>query len=53
MIIDSNAEIIKKTQWNDYVRFRIYSPEIAARALPGQFLMVRITDQPQPLLRRP
>ncbi len=53
MIIDAHAKIVDKTQWNDFIRFRIHSPEIAAKASPGQFLMVRISEGPHPLLRRP
>lgn len=37
----------------DYCRMRILSPEIASRARPGQFIMVRTTELLDPLLRRP
>ncbi len=53
MIVDPNAKIVEKSEWHDFIRFRIKSPDIAARAAPGQFLMVRVSDQPHPLLRRP
>ena len=31
----------------------LYAPEIAAKAKPGQFVNVQISQQIQPLLRRP
>jgi dihydroorotate dehydrogenase electron transfer subunit len=34
-------------------RIRIECPEIASRALPGQFVMLRIPDRNDPLLARP
>lgn len=36
-----------------YYKMRILCPEIAVRAKPGQFVMVRVTDMLDPLLRRP
>ncbi len=50
---DSRAKIIFKQNWNDYHLFRIETPKIAVEARPGQFLMVRVSDTPYPLLRRP
>jgi len=39
---------------NGYFLLAIKSPEIAAKAMPGQFLMVKIADRTSdPLLRRP
>lgn len=38
---------------SDYYRMRIRCPEIASRAKPGQFVMVRPTELFDPLLRRP
>ena len=38
---------------SNYYRMRILCPEIASRAKPGQFIMVRITELLDPLLRRP
>ena len=38
---------------SDYYRMRILSPEIASRAKPGQFIMVKVTELLDPLLRRP
>ena len=37
----------------DVFRISLYAPTIAAAANPGQFVMVRVTDQLDPLLRRP
>ena len=37
----------------DTYRLRVHCPEIAARIVPGQFVMVRIADCDDPLLGRP
>lgn len=50
---DPHAKIIKKTTWGDFVRLKIKSPDTAAKASPGQFLMIRVSEQLHPLLRRP
>jgi dihydroorotate dehydrogenase electron transfer subunit len=50
---DPAAKIIKKQSWGDYHLFRLETPEIAGGARPGQFLMVRVSATPFPLLRRP
>jgi dihydroorotate dehydrogenase electron transfer subunit len=53
MLNDPAALIIQKKNWPGHVLLRLRSPRIARRAKPGQFLMVRVGDQPYPLLRRP
>jgi dihydroorotate dehydrogenase electron transfer subunit len=53
MMQDARAKIIFKHSWGDYFLFRLESPQIAKKAKPGQFLMIRVNDQPYPLLRRP
>jgi len=53
MLIDPAALITQKKTWPGYFLLRLESPRIARRARPGQFLMVRVSDQPYPLLRRP
>jgi dihydroorotate dehydrogenase electron transfer subunit len=53
MTKDSSARIVRKQAWGDYFLFRIESPLLAGGAKPGQFLMVRVSDQVYPLLRRP
>ena len=53
MIKDSQARISRLERWSDYFLFSLESPRIAARAEPGQFIMVRIGPDPYPLLRRP
>ena len=53
MSTDSSARIIRKQEWGNYFLFRIESPALAGGAKPGQFLMVRVSDQAYPLLRRP
>ncbi|MBN2408512.1 MAG: dihydroorotate dehydrogenase electron transfer subunit [Candidatus Aminicenantes bacterium] len=53
MLNDPAALIVRKKNWNGYVLLKLKSPRIARRSKPGQFLMVRVSDQPYPLLRRP
>jgi len=53
MLIDPAASIVRKKTWNGYVLLRLKSPRIARRSKPGQFLMVKVSDKPYPLLRRP
>jgi dihydroorotate dehydrogenase electron transfer subunit len=50
---DANAHITHKERWGDYFLFSLASPEIALQAQPGQFLMVRTSQEYYPLLRRP
>jgi len=53
MIQDPKAKIIDVQSWNDYRLFSLESPAIARTASPGQFLMVKVSEGPYPLLRRP
>jgi dihydroorotate dehydrogenase electron transfer subunit len=53
MIKDSRARIVGKKSWNSYYLLSLESPHIASQAQPGQFIMVRISPEPYPLLRRP
>ena len=53
MLNDPAALIIGKKTWDGYFLLVLRSPRIARRAKPGQFLMVRVSGQPYPLLRRP
>lgn len=53
MLIDPAAPIIAKRSWDSYFLLSLRSPRIARQAKPGQFLMIRVSDQPYPLLRRP
>ncbi len=53
MIKDPSARITYRRNWGDYHLIRITSPEIAQKALPGQFIMARVSDRSVPLLRRP
>jgi dihydroorotate dehydrogenase electron transfer subunit len=50
---DPAARITLRRNWGDYHLLRLDSPNIAAEAKPGQFLMVRIGETLDPLLRRP
>jgi len=48
------AEVIcKELLAEDIVRLTLRAPEIAAQASPGQFVMVKVADGINPLLRRP
>jgi dihydroorotate dehydrogenase electron transfer subunit len=53
MLKDARARIIHKESWKNYHLLSLETPQIAREAQPGQFLMVRVNDQPYPLLRRP
>jgi dihydroorotate dehydrogenase electron transfer subunit len=53
MLNDPAALIIRKKTWDGYFLLALRSPRVARRAKPGQFLMVRVSGQPYPLLRRP
>lgn len=53
MIIDRKARLVEIKSWGDYFLFTIESPEISRQARPGQFLMVRVSSDSRPLLRRP
>lgn len=53
MVKDSLALITRKECWNDYYLLSLESPIISTQANPGQFIMVRISSHPYPLLRRP
>jgi dihydroorotate dehydrogenase electron transfer subunit len=47
------AEIVENTPSGPYRLMKLRAPEIASRAHPGQFVMLRVSDAPDPLLRRP
>ena len=52
--LDVVAEVISNVRLSsDYNVLGLAAPEIARRALPGQFVMVKAGDCLQPLLRRP
>ncbi len=53
MIREPEAEIVAAECFGDYRLFTIGSPEIAREAQPGQFLMIKVSPDPYPLLRRP
>ncbi len=54
MAVDVLAEILtNRALSRDYNVLGFAAPEIAQRARPGQFVMVRPTDGSDPLLRRP
>ena len=46
--IISNKKISQK-----YFKIRLEAPAIAGEALPGQFVMARVSNDYEPLLRRP
>ena len=45
--------IVKREKWNDFYLLGFESPYLTTNVHPGQFLMVRISSQSHPLLRRP
>lgn len=52
--VDVVAEVISNVHLSpDYNVLALAAPEIAERALPGQFVMVKAGDRLEPLLRRP
>ena len=52
--LDVVAEVISNVHLSsDYNVLGLAAPEIAERALPGQFVMVKGSDRLEPLLRRP
>lgn len=52
--LDVAAEVISNVHLSsDYNVVALAAPEIAERALPGQFVMVKAGDRLEPLLRRP
>jgi len=53
MTIDRNARILSVESWGDYYLFTIESPAVGGEARPGQFVMVKVSSSPFPLLRRP
>lgn len=53
-MIDLKAEITRNDRLTrDTFLMAFRAPEMAARAAPGQFLMIRVTGRLDPLLRRP
>lgn len=54
MPLDVAAEVLWNTHLSsDYHVLGLAAPEIAGRALPGQFVMVKSINRIEPLLRRP
>jgi len=53
VIKNSSSRIIDKKLSNNYCVIRLEAQEIASKAQPGQFVMIRTTSQTYPLLRRP
>ena len=52
--MDVAAEVLSNTHLSsDYNVLALAAPDIAERALPGQFVMVKTGDRLEPLLRRP
>src|SRR5687767_8929817 len=52
--LDVAAEVISNVHLSsDYNVLALAAPDIAERALPGQFVMVKAADRLEPLLRRP
>ncbi|MFA5361694.1 MAG: dihydroorotate dehydrogenase electron transfer subunit [Candidatus Omnitrophota bacterium] len=53
-MVQLKAKVIQNTRVkSNYFHLSVEAPEIARAALPGQFVMVRVGEGLQPLLRRP
>lgn len=50
---EPEALIIKKQAWDDYCLLRLKTETIASESQPGQFIMIRPSENLHPLLRRP
>ena len=53
MLKDPAARVTHRQSWGAYHLMVLETPEIASRAAPGQFIMVRTSPLYPPLLRRP
>jgi dihydroorotate dehydrogenase electron transfer subunit len=53
MTIERNARLRDVECWGDFFRFAVDAPALGREARPGQFVMVKVADGPDPLLRRP
>jgi dihydroorotate dehydrogenase electron transfer subunit len=53
MTIARNARLREIRSWDDYFHLAIDAPDVGREARPGQFVMVKVADEPFPLLRRP
>jgi dihydroorotate dehydrogenase electron transfer subunit len=53
MTIVRNARLRDTRNWGDYFLLSIDAPEIGREARPGQFVMVKVAEGTNPLLRRP
>jgi dihydroorotate dehydrogenase electron transfer subunit len=53
MTIERDARLREVQSWGDHFLFVIEAPEMGRTARPGQFVMVKVADGGQPLLRRP
>jgi dihydroorotate dehydrogenase electron transfer subunit len=47
------AQVLEKELWGDYLWLKLKTIDIAHKALPGQFVNIRVGDGFDPLLRRP
>lgn len=52
--VQQTVEVVENVKLaRDTYRVRFHCPEIAARIVPGQFIMLRLTDATDPLIGRP
>jgi len=52
--IQLSVEVVENVRMaRDTFRVRFHCPQLAARAMPGQFIMLRLTDYDDPLIGRP
>jgi len=53
MAIDRSARVLTALSWGDYHLLGIETAALGRTARPGQFVMVKVSPAPFPLLRRP
>lgn len=49
----SDAQVVSNRPCGPYMLLKLSASEVAASAQPGQFVMLQVSDSPDPLLRRP
>ena len=53
MPMEHKAQVRSTQSWGPYHLLGIDCPDIGTAAVPGQFVMIKVSDGPLPLLRRP
>jgi dihydroorotate dehydrogenase electron transfer subunit len=53
MMIERDARLREVQSWGDHFLFAVDAPDVGRAARPGQFVMVKVAEGTDPLLRRP